>query len=317
MTDEIQTEDSTEPVGADDEHPDLFGVVVEGALDDIESAGQAQGAEEALWPPMDDAQLPGLPTGFTDLDSLTGGLCRGSLTVIASRPSMGRTTLLTDVCRHVSVKLNVPVGVFTLEETRHQFVHRVLTAESRVVGYHMRTGKMIQEDWTRLARRMPELAATPMYLKAPGRITMAELAEQAEELVREQGVRLIAVDGIQDIRPEKRSDLREREVGDVVRDLKTMARELDVAVLATSHLNRGPENRIDKKPRLDDLRESGAITFAADTVILLHREDYYLKESPRAGEADLIVAKHRHGPTAYITVAFQAHYGRFVDLPRT
>lgn len=257
-----------------------------------------------------------LSTGFRDLDILTaGGLRPGTLTVVASRPGMGRTTLLSDICRHNAIASKRPTAVWTVEESNTEFTGRIVCAEARVPRDHLRAGNLADDAaWTRIARTMHGIAEAPLYLASPPSLTMATLREGATELVAKHGVRLIAVDGIQDIRPERRNDLREREVGDIARDLKTLARELDVPVLATSHLNRGPEQRSDKRPRLDDLRESGAITFAADVIVLLHREDYYERESPRAGEADLIVAKHRHGQTLTITVAHQAAYGRFVDM---
>lgn len=258
-----------------------------------------------------------ITTGFNELDNLLQGLEPGSLTVIASRPGIGRTTLLTDICRWNAVRQGVPTLAYTLEEKRSAFMQRVLGAESRVALFRMRSGGMNDEDWTRVARRVPDVSGAPLYVRAPGRINMLTLSLEAQEMVEEEGVRLVAVDGVQDIRPDKRSDMREREVGDIARDLKTMVRELDVPVVVTSHLNRGPEQREDKKPMLDDLRESGAITYAADNIILLHREDAYDKASPRGGEADLFVAKYRHGPAALITVAYQAHYGRFVDMAQT
>lgn len=267
--------------------------------------------------PAAHTSLRGLPTGFRDLDAVTGGLTPGTLTVIASRPQIGRTTLLTDICRNTAIKNNLPTAVFSLEETGEFFLMRVLAAEARVSRNHLRYGTMTDEDWTRVARRAPVIAEAPLHVMTPDRLTMADLAAQARELVDEHGVALLAVDGIQDIRPAKRSDLREREVGDVVRDLKSLARELDVPIVATSHLNRNPENRIDRRPMLDDLRESGAITFAADTILLLHREDAYNPDTPRAGEADFYVAKHRQGPSCTITTAFMGHYGRFVDMDRT
>ncbi|MGW0608709.1 replicative DNA helicase [Streptomyces sp. NPDC002640] len=288
--------------------PSRVGNVLENALNQLEAVGSASKKRRRKF------GLLGLETGFTDLDALTSGLEPGTLTVVASRPSMGRTTLLSDISRHNAVKMDVPTLVFTLEETQIDFTNRILAAQGRIARHHMRSGTMDEDAWTRLARIMPTVVAAPLYVQAPPRIDMVTLRIKATELVEQHSVKLIAVDGIQDIRPWQRSDLREREVGDIVRDLKAMARELNVAVVATSHLNRGAEQRWDKKPQLDDLRESGAITFAADTIILLHRDDYYEKESPRAGEADFIVAKHRHGPTATIAVAFQGHYGRFVDM---
>lgn len=279
--------------------------LLEGLLDDV--------ADTKRGKPL----FGGLTTGFLDLDAITAGLAPGTLTVIAARPGLGRTTLMSDICRENAIARAIPTAVVTLEETPKEFTLRVLCAESRVARHHMRAGTLTEADWTRLARRIPAVKDAPLYVHAPARLTLADLAEHATEAVRERGVRLVALDGIQDVKPDRRNDLREREVGDVVRGLKTLARELNVPMLATSHLNRGPEQRPDRRPMLDDLRESGAVTYAADTIVLLHREDAYFRETPRAGEADLIVAKNRQGPTATLTVAFQGHYGRFVDMAQT
>ncbi|MFH8628105.1 replicative DNA helicase [Streptomyces vietnamensis] len=259
----------------------------------------------------------GLPTGFKDVDALTGGLTDGALMVIAARPAMGRSTLLMDICRHVSLMHVVPTLHVSLEHTIAETSLRLTSSECRIALHRLRSGTMDATDWDRLAKRLPKISEAPLHFWAPARLTAGQLAVRAHSEVEERGIKLIAVDGIQDIRPEKRNELREREVGDVVRDLKTLARELDIPIVATSHLNRAPEARRDRVPMLDDLRESGAITYAADTIILLHRPDAYVKESPRAGEADLIFAKHRDGPTAVVTVAFQGHYSRFVDMART
>lgn len=286
-----------------DHQPTPLNAVFENALDHIEAAGSRSHPGPV-----------GLPTGFSILDTLTGGLLPGTLTVIASRPAMGRTTLITDVLRHTAIANNQPAFLWTLEEAADETAIRVMCAEARVARHHARTGAMDDAAWQRLARAVPTIAEAPLHIAAPPHLTAAQLAEAVGEAVQEHHAQLIVIDGIQDIRPEQRSDLREREVGDVARALKALARQHNVPVLATAHLNRGPEQRLGNRPRLDDLRESGAITFAADTIVLLHRDDYYELESPRAGEADLIVAKHRQGPTATITVAFQGHYGRFVDM---
>lgn len=284
--------------------------LIDEVLGDIEAVGSQE-------KPQQPNSLRGISTGFRDLDSATGGHIGGRLTVIASRPGMGRTTLLTDFCRHAAIKLQVPTAAYTLEESRAHFITRIKSSEGRLPRHHLHAGTMREEEWNRLARVTPVIAAAPLWIKSPASLTMRQLEDEVTELVQEHGVRLVAVDGIQDIRPEKRSDLREREVGDIVRDLKALARALNVPIVATSHLNRSPEQRWDKKPKLDDLRESGAITFAADVLIMLHREDAYDLESPRAGEADLILAKHRNGPTVTVTVAHQLHYGRFVDMAQT
>ena len=257
-----------------------------------------------------------LATGFEDLDTLTAGLHPGTLTVLASRPAMGRSTLLLDICRTAAIKNRVPTLHVSLEQEVSETTLRMMSAECRVVLHHLRSGTIDETDAERLNRRLPQVANAPLYFWAPAYLTAAELADRVRKEAEERDVRLLAVDGVQDIRPEQRNDLREREVGDVVRDLKSLSRELQIPIVCTSHLNRAPENRPDRVPMLDDLRESGAITFAADTIVMLFRPDAYEKESPRAGEADLIVAKHRNGPAATITVAFQGHYGRFVDWAR-
>lgn len=258
----------------------------------------------------------GLPTGFQDLDSLIGGLMPGTLTVVASRPAMGRTTFVTDVLRHTAIKHGRPAALWTLEESLDEFGLRVLCAEARVARRHARSGVMTDEDWTRLARQLPVVTAAPLHIATPATLTNAELAEQAAVAVNEHEAELLVIDGLNDVQPDQRSGLREREVGDTVRTFKAIARKHNVPVLATAHLNRGPGQRFDRRPCLDDLRESGAITFAADTIVMLHREDYYHRLSPRAGEADLILAKHRQGQGDEVTttVAFQGHYGRFVDM---
>jgi replicative DNA helicase len=291
--------------------------------DDQSSFGDAMPLERALEAALDridtagERPLVGLPTGFTDLNGLTGGWLGGQLIVIASRPAMGRSTLLLDMCREAAVKQRVPTLHISLEHGVTESTLKLVSAECRVALHHLRSGTMTNEDWSRLQRRLPQVADAPLYFWAPSGLTAAEISARAREEVENRKVGMIAIDGLQDIRPEKRSDLREREVGDVVRDLKALARELDVPIVCTSHLNRAPEQRLDRVPMLDDLRESGAITFAADVIILLFRPDAYEKETPRAGEADFIVAKHRDGPTATILCAFQGHYSRFVDMAQT
>jgi replicative DNA helicase len=282
-----------------------FAQALEQALDRVEAAAVA------------DILPMAIGTGFSDLDTLTSGLHPGTLTVIASRPAIGRSTLLLDVCRQTAVKSRVPTLHISLEHAVSETTLRMMSAECRVPLHHLRSGLIEDADGERLNRRLPQIANAPLYFWAPAYVTAADIAKRVREDAAARDVRCLAIDGIQDIRPEKRNDLREREVGDVVRDLKGLARELDIPIVATSHLNRAPEQRADRMPALDDLRESGAITFAADTIILLHRPDAYEKESPRAGEADLLVAKHRDGPTASITVAFQGHYSRFVDMAQT
>jgi replicative DNA helicase len=257
---------------------------------------------------------PGPTTGFAELDALTGGLQPGTLTVLASRPAVGRSTLLLNLCQSAAVIDSVPVLHVSLESGTDHSLIRVMSCQARVALHHLVANTLTDEELSRIQKRRPAVSQAPLYLWAPARLTAAQLAGKVREYIDTHGVKIVAIDGIQDVRPEKRSDLREREVGDVVRDIKTMARALNVAVVATAHLNRATEQRPDRRPALDDLRESGAITFGADTIILIHRPDAYERDQPRAGEADLIVAKHRAGPTATITVAFQGHYARFIEF---
>jgi replicative DNA helicase len=178
----------------------------------------------------------------------------------------------------------------------------------------MRTGQMNDDDWARLARRMSEVADAPLFIDDSPNMSMMEIRAKCRRLKQRNDLKFVIIDYLQLMSSPKRVENRQQEVSEMSRSLKLLAKELDVPVIALSQLNRGPEQRTDKRPLLSDLRESGSIEQDSDVVILLHREDAYEKESPRAGEADLIVAKHRNGPTATVTVAFQGHYSRFVDM---
>ncbi|MEU1849284.1 replicative DNA helicase [Streptomyces sp. NPDC019990] len=284
-----------------------LGDIMEGALDEIEAIGSRSG------------EMTGVPTGFTDFDSLTNGLHPGQMIVIAARPAMGKSTLALDFARACSIKNNLPSVIFSLEMGRNEIAMRLLSAEARVALHHMRSGTMTDEDWTRLARRMPDVSAAPLYIDDSPNLSMMEIRAKCRRLKQRNDLRLVVIDYLQLMQSggSKRAESRQQEVSDMSRNLKLLAKELEIPVIALSQLNRGPEQRTDKKPMVSDLRESGSIEQDADMVILLHREDAYEKESPRAGEADLIVAKHRNGPTATITVAFQGHYSRFVDMAQT
>ncbi|MCP3755014.1 MULTISPECIES: replicative DNA helicase [unclassified Streptomyces] len=284
-----------------------LGDIMEGALDEIEAIGSRSG------------QMSGVPTGFTDLDSLTNGLHPGQMIVIAARPAMGKSTLALDFARACSIKANLPSVIFSLEMGRNEIAMRLLSAEARVALHHMRSGTMTDDDWTRLARRMPDVSAAPLYIDDSPNLSMMEIRAKCRRLKQRSDLSLVVIDYLQLMQSggSRRPESRQQEVSDMSRNLKLLAKELEVPVIALSQLNRGPEQRTDKKPMVSDLRESGSIEQDADMVILLHREDAYEKESPRAGEADLIVAKHRNGPTATITVAFQGHYSRFVDMANT
>ncbi|MDL4813137.1 DnaB-like helicase C-terminal domain-containing protein [Actinomadura opuntiae] len=256
----------------------------------------------------------GVPTGFADLDALTGGLRPGTLTVIGARPALGKSTLLLDLLRFAAIKHKIPAALFSLEMPTVELEMRILSAEARVALHAMRSGTMNDSDWTRLAGKMQQVAESPLMINDTGALSIGALCDEATRLAHDYDARLIAVDYLQLIEPDFPGETRESEVNEIIRRIKALARTLNVPIVVTAQLNRGPEQRTDKIPILADLRESDAIAHAADLVILLHREDAYFRDSPRAGEADLLLAKHRQGPTATITVAFQGHYSRFVDM---
>ncbi|HTR69158.1 MAG TPA: replicative DNA helicase [Mycobacteriales bacterium] len=227
------------------------------------------------------------------------------------------STVSMDFLRSASIQHNLPSVLFSLEMGKSEITMRLLSAEARIPLTRIRTGTLTEDDWTKLARRMGEVAQAPMFIDDSPNLTMMEIRAKARRLSQRHGLRLIVVDYLQLMNSVRRVENRQQEVAEMSRSLKLLAKELDVPVVAVSQLNRGAEQRSDKKPQLSDLRESGAIEQDADMVILLHREDAYERESPRAGEADLIVAKHRNGPTKDVVVSSQLHYSRFVDMPRS
>ncbi len=224
------------------------------------------------------------------------------------------STLALDLARAAAVRHGQATVMFSLEMSRNEITMRLLSAEARVALHHMRTGQLGEDDWTRLARRMSEVVDAPLFIDDSPHMSMMEIRAKCRRLKQRHSLRLVIIDYLQLMSSPRRVENRQQEVSEMSRSLKLLAKELDVPVVAVSQLNRGPEQRNDKRPLLSDLRESGSIEQDSDVVILLHREDAYERESPRAGEADLIVAKHRNGPTAVVTVAFQGHYSRFVDM---
>jgi replicative DNA helicase len=224
------------------------------------------------------------------------------------------STLGLDFCRSASIKHNMSSVIFSLEMGRTEIVMRMLSAEARIRLGDMRGGRMTDDDWTRLARRMSEISEAPLYVDDSPNLTMMEIRAKARRLKQRNDIKLIVVDYLQLMTSGKRVESRQQEVSEFSRNLKLLAKELEVPVVAISQLNRGPEQRTDKKPQLSDLRESGSLEQDADMVILIHRPDAFERDDPRMGEADLILAKHRAGPTSTVTVAHQLHYSRFVDM---
>ncbi|MEU9428561.1 replicative DNA helicase [Streptomyces sp. NPDC048342] len=270
---------------------------------------------------LDDRQkngvTKGVPTGFTDIDALTNGLKPGQMIVIAARPAMGKSTLAMDFARACAIKHGRPAAFFSLEMSEEELMNRLLSAEARVGLHHLTSGTTTSEDWQRIARVAPRISEAPLYMDVSPNTTVMEIKAKCRRLQQRDGLDLVVIDYLQLMSTGRKTESRQVEVSDMARQVKLMAKELKVPVVVLSQLNRGPEQRQDKKPVMSDLRESGAIEQDADVVILLHREDAYEKESPRAGEADLIFAKNRNGPTATITAAAILHYSMFADMAQT
>lgn len=275
---------------------------------------------DGLQPAMDRIEAIGVgaiyyavPTGFGDLDRLLGGLEEGQVIVVGSRPGCGKSTLVTGFARHAALHHGIPVGYFSLEQTRDEVVQRLLAAETRVPLHILRSGDLSDDDWTRLAKRMGDISASPLLLNNTAHLHIGALTDAIEELAVEQGVRLIVVDSLTHLTGNHDRE-RYAQIAEIMRELKYTARRHRVAIVATAQLKAPRQGQFDPRPSVNDLAESESIAQLADIIVLLHRDDFLDKESPRAGEADLIVAKHRNGATDTITVAAQLHLSRFVDM---
>ena len=278
--------------------------------------------EDLLQPTMDEidaiasrgGQSLGIPTGFADLDEITNGLHPGQMIIVAARPGVGKSTLGLDFARSASIQHGMTSVIFSLEMSKTEVVMRMLSAEAKIRLADMRGGRMGDDDWTRLARRMSEISEAPLFIDDSPNMTMMEIRAKARRLKQRHDLRLVILDYMQLMTSGKKVESRQQEVSEFSRQLKLLAKELEVPVVAISQLNRGPEQRTDKRPMLSDLRESGSLEQDADIVLLINRPDAWERDDPRAGEADLILAKHRAGPTATVVVAHQLHYSRFADL---
>ncbi len=227
------------------------------------------------------------------------------------------STMGLDIARSASIKHGMTSVIFSLEMSRTEITMRMLSAEAKIPLQKLRQGRLEDSDWTKMARTMGELSDAPLFIDDSPNMSLMEIRAKCRRLKQRHDLKIVIIDYLQLMSSGKRVESRQQEVSEFSRALKLLAKELEVPVIAISQLNRGPEQRTDKRPQMSDLRESGSIEQDADMVILLHREDAYERESPRAGEADFIVAKHRNGPTDTITVAFQGHYSRFVDMAQS
>jgi replicative DNA helicase len=274
-----------------------------GALDEIEAiAGRGDRG--------------GVPTGFADLDAVIHGLQPGQMLVVGARPGVGKSTLGLDLARAAAVTHGQPTVVFSLEMSQMEIMMRLLSAEGSVPLENLRSGQMRDDDWTKVANVMTRVSEAPLYIDDSPNLSMTEIRAKARRLKQRNGLRLIIIDYLQLMSSGRRVESRQVEVSEFSRQIKLIAKELAVPVVALSQLNRGPEQRTDKRPQLSDLRESGAVEQDADLVILMHRPDMYDPASSRVGEVDLHLTKHRNGPTATITLAFQGHFSRLTSLAR-
>ncbi|HEY2073067.1 MAG TPA: replicative DNA helicase [Gaiellaceae bacterium] len=261
--------------------------------------------------------LTGTPSGFKDLDRLTSGFQPGNLIIVAARPSMGKSALALCIAANMGVRHNVPVGLFTLEMSKSEVTQRLMCSEAKVESQRLRNGKLQQDDWPRLTAACDKLAKAPIYVDDTGLLNMMEVRSKARRLkARHPNLGLIIVDYLQLLTPSHRrdSDGRVQEVSEMSRSLKILARDLDVPILALSQLSRAVEQRTDKRPILSDLRESGSIEQDADLVAFVYRDEYYNEDSDQQGLAEVILAKHRNGPTDSIKLSFLKRYAKFSDL---
>lgn len=233
--------------------------------------------------------------------------------VIAARPGMGKSTLALDFVRSCSIKHRMASVIFSLEMSKSEIAMRLFSAEASIELGSIRSGNLNDDDWSRLVRRSGELAEVPIYIDDSPNLTMMEIRAKARRLKQTADIQLVVVDYLQLMTSGKRVESRQQEVSEFSRALKLLSKELELPVIALSQLNRGPEQRTDKKPMLSDLRESGAIEQDCDIAILINRPEVNDPDTDRAGEADLIVAKHRNGPTGDALTIFQGRFSRFTD----
>jgi replicative DNA helicase len=275
---------------------------IEAAINEIESA-QKRGGD-----------MVGVPTGFIELDELTHGFHPGQLIIVAARPAVGKSTIALDFARHAAVKANKPTIFFSLEMGRAEIAMRLLSAESNIYLQNMRKGTIGDNEWARLAQVRGQINDAPLYIDDSPNLTLVEIRAKCRRLAQRVGLKMVVIDYIQLMTSGKKVESRQQEVSEFSRALKLLAKELQVPVIALSQLNRQAEQTKDKKPEISHLRESGSLEQDADVVILLHREGIGERDHPRAGEADIILAKQRSGPTGTVTVAFQGQYSRFMNM---
>ena len=259
--------------------------------------------------------LPGILCGFYDLDAMTGGFQRSDLIIVAARPAMGKTAFCTNIAHHIAAgQQKLPVAVFSLEMSKEQLVQRILSSEAKIESNRLRSGRISQNEWEPISTAIGNLSELPLFIDDTPNITVTEIRSKARRLQAEQGraLGLILLDYLQLM--EGSSDNRVQELSRITRSLKGLARELNVPIIALSQLSRGVEARTNKRPMMSDLRESGSIEQDADLVIMLYRDEYYNPDSPDRGIAEVIITKHRNGPTGIVKLLFDPQFTCFRNL---
>ena len=279
--------------------------VVLNALEKIASAAKMQGS------------VTGIPTGFTDLDYKMAGLQPSDLILLAARPSMGKTAFVLNIAQHVAFHENKCTAIFSLEMSKEQLVNRLFSLESRVDAQKLRTGNLQDFEWQELVEGANIIAGSPLIIDDTPGISISEMRSKCRKFKQEQGLDLIIIDYLQLMSGSGKSVSRQQEVSDISRALKGLARELNVPVIALSQLNRGVEQRDDKRPMMSDLRDSGAIEQDADVVMFIYRDDYYNKDTDRKNISEIIIAKQRNGPVGTTELAWLPQYTKFGNLEKS
>ena len=261
--------------------------------------------------------ITGVPTGFTELDNRTAGFHGSDLILIAARPAMGKSAFALNIATNAAVRANVPVMIFSLEMSKEQMVNRILCSEAMVDSNKLRTGKLDEDDWTKLAGKIGQLAEAQIYIDDTPGISVTEIRAKCRKLKLEKGLGMVVIDYLQLVQgTNRRSGTREQEISEISRSLKILAKEIGVPVIALSQLSRAVEQRLDHRPMLSDLRESGAIEQDADIVMFLYRDDYYNQDSEKKNIAEVIIAKHRGGSTGTVELLWLGSYTKFVNLEK-
>ena len=287
-------------------------------------SGELRAIEDVLHDELDKLELvsrrglalTGTPSGFKDVDELTGGFQPGNLIVLAARPSMGKSALVTNIAENAAIDHDRPVALFSLEMSETELAQRFIASHAKLNGDDLRKGRVKADRWPKVVKATQKLAAAPLFVDDSSDLGIMELRAKARRLHHRRPLGLVVVDYLQLMRPEAGTDNRVEQIGQISRGLKILARELDVPVIAVSQLSRAVEARPDKRPLLSDLRESGQIEQDADLVMFIYRDEYYNRDSERPGEADIILAKHRNGPVGEVVLTFLSRYPKFASLYR-